>query len=442
MSLVEHALCPLDATLSLRPNFVHDSSYFYTDTNRNRRKAHTQVLCPQGLSAGDEFFLWGLLALTLSQPKPSPELFATPHFCLRQLGCIAPDSKGSRNYELFRESIARLAAVHYQNDHFYDPVRGEHRDVAFGFLSYSLPLNSDSARAWRFFWDPLFFEICQAGGGALSFDLEFYRQLDSASRRLYLLLKKIFWRHEVTPAFDVRHLCVNVLGFAPQLGVWDFKRKLVRVMDVLVARQIISPAPAGEPLFTKQGVGAYQVKFHRGLHFNETTADVRSANLADSPMHDQLAAIGFDAAGIRRILSNYDMRMISEWVDITLAARERHGDDFFTTSPQAYFIDNVKHAADGTRTPPDWWRQLRVEEERLRRTEGRSVAKQNSDRNFEEYLAHEAREAFDRVMQKIFTGLRDSGVSEPDAQARASYIARMNLRVQFRREHPEYREDD
>ncbi|MGD0896628.1 MAG: hypothetical protein ABR915_02250 [Thermoguttaceae bacterium] len=41
------------------------------------------------------------------------------------------------------------------HDHFYDPIRGEHRDVGFGFFSYSLPLDPRSSRAWRFAWAPV-----------------------------------------------------------------------------------------------------------------------------------------------------------------------------------------------------------------------------------------------------------------------------------------------
>ena len=87
----------------------------------------------------------------------------------------------------------------YINDHFYDPVRGEHRDVAFGFFSYSLPVDPASSRAWRFVWDPIFFEFCQAARGSLVFDLKPTVSLDVASRRLFLLLKKIFWRNTHLP---------------------------------------------------------------------------------------------------------------------------------------------------------------------------------------------------------------------------------------------------
>ena len=64
LSLVEHALCPLDSRKSLSENLVHSNAYFYTDRNRHQRKAQVRVNAPLGLSASDEFYLWGLLALT------------------------------------------------------------------------------------------------------------------------------------------------------------------------------------------------------------------------------------------------------------------------------------------------------------------------------------------------------------------------------------------
>ncbi len=54
--------------------------------------------------------------------------------------------------------------------------------------------------------------------------------------------------------------------------------------------------------------------------------------------------------------------MIEQWADITLAARERQGESFYTNSPQAYFIDNLKAAKASRRTPPDWWHELRKQE--------------------------------------------------------------------------------
>ena len=244
LSLVEHALCPLDSRTALRENLRHQTEYRYTDAGGAIQTARVVVHCPAGLSAGDEFYLWGLLALTFAQPEPMIEFQATPHFCLRRLGMIAPDSKGGKSYRLFRDALRRLSAVRYQNERFYDPIRREHREVSFGLFSYSLPLDASSSRAWRILWDPLFFEYCQAAASQFRFDLETYRRLDHASRRLFLLLSKVFWRSAVSPHFDVRHLAVDVLGFSPNLTTRTLKAKVSRCAKVLAECDVLDTSSA------------------------------------------------------------------------------------------------------------------------------------------------------------------------------------------------------
>ena len=278
------------------------------------------MACPDGLWPTDEFYLWGLLSLTFSQPNPTADFFATPYYCLRQLGCIDPmgDKTGGRNYAMFRASIRRLAMVSYRNDHFYDPLRGEHRDVGFSFLSYSLPLDPHSSRAWRFAWDPIFFQFCQAASGSLRFDLPTYRQLDPACRRLYLL-----WRNDFSPEFDLHDLATNVVGFANQ-ETWRLKQKLIRCSEVLLEHRIIRlPEGTTGPsmLFLKKGKGRYTIRFHRGPHFLEVSDSTQSSTAADSSLYEPLVAIGLDEATIHRILRRYNPRLIAECADITLAAK-------------------------------------------------------------------------------------------------------------------------
>ncbi len=197
LTLVEHALCPLNVNASLVENLTYESEFFFSDRHRNRRKARAKVFCPLGLSAGDELYLWGLLALPLAEPEPDGELHATPHFCLRRLRVIDQHARrGGRQYAQFAQIIERLSLVRYRSDNFYDAVRAEHRRVAFGFFSYSLPIDPCSNRAWRFVWDPLFLELVKPIGGHFRFDLETYCQLDVASRRLFMVLCKIFQRHQ------------------------------------------------------------------------------------------------------------------------------------------------------------------------------------------------------------------------------------------------------
>lgn len=48
-------------------------------------------------------------------------------------------------------------------------------------------------------WDPQWYGFCEALAGSFTFDFRIYRDLDCASRRLFLLLSKIIWRNDVSP---------------------------------------------------------------------------------------------------------------------------------------------------------------------------------------------------------------------------------------------------
>ncbi len=54
----------------------------------------------------------------------------------------------------------------------------------------------------------------------------------------------------------------------------------------------------------------------------------------ESPMVEPLRAIGVDKRAIPGILHKYPVRLLQEWVDITLAAEERFGRTFFKRSPR------------------------------------------------------------------------------------------------------------
>jgi hypothetical protein len=442
LTLVEHALCPLDTAVSLQAGSVFETRYFYTDPGRNRRQATARVGAAEGLSAHDELYLWGLLAVALEQKDPRPELMATPYYCLRRLGVVSGAKKGGREFELFRAALRRLAGVRYQNDHFYDPVRGEHRQVSFGLLSYSLPLDTDSSRGWHFGWDPVFFAFAQATGGALSFDLALYRGLDAASRRLYLFLKKLFWRSDASPELDLHHLAVDVLGFAPTIAPRLLKQKLSRCIAVLVRRDVLCYPPGvtrPQELFEAAGRGRYRLRLHRGAAFDRAAGQDEAA--PESPLHDPLRSIGFDERSITRLLQAYPPSLLEQWADITLAARERQGEKFFRSSPQAYFIDNVREAAANRRTPPDWWRELRKQEARRAAESnpaGDRPAGTREEAAFEAYMQSEAREAFDRVTRQLVDDLLRAGQSESEARANAERMARAHLKNRFRQDHPEY----
>lgn len=363
LTLVEHALCPIDARSSLVPNLVFDTGFFLTDSQRHTKFAQSRVFCPLGLSAADEFYLWGLLALTFVQRCDDGLLCATPHYLLRQLGLIDQRTRrGGRQYQQFAAAIERLSFVRYKSDRFYDPVRAEHRAVSCGFLSYSLPLDPDSSRAWRIAWDPIFFELTRPIGGHFWFDLATYRELDPACRRLFLFACKVFSRRTTTPRLPLRHLGERILGFAPSLATRDLKAKVRRCVVRLAERDVVMQV---SDACVKHGRGEYSVTLRRGAYFDRPPR--RTPTAADeSPLHEPLLKVGFDSATIARLLRQYSPRLLQEWADVTLAALERFGTSFFKRSPQAYFVDNVKHAAAGMRTPPDWWHDVRKSEQRDR----------------------------------------------------------------------------
>lgn len=353
LTLVEHALCPLDAASSLRAGFCYETSHRFTDSAGSRQSSQVRINCSDGLSASDEFYLWGLLALTFAQPDASPVFLATPHYCLSRLGVVP---RGGKTYRLFRESLSRLAGVRYENDFFYDPVRKQHRRVRFGLLGYSLPLDERSSRAWRIVWDAQFFEFCRATGGSLRFDLDLYRRLDPASRRLFLMLQKVFYRRKVSPRFGVRELAVATLGFSASLPTRKLKAKLSRCADALVAADVL----AGAATFTGRGDSGF-VRFRRGRRFNGAK---RQPSALDSSLADQLVKLGLDEGGTGWVLRTFRPELVALWCDVTQAAVEERGADFFRRNPAAFLIDNLKAAKRGERTPPDWFIAVQKSEQR------------------------------------------------------------------------------
>lgn len=446
-SLVEHALCAVDPRQSLVEGYMHETSYLLQDKNRNMKKATVRVACPFGLSPNDELFLWGLLHLVFRQDDPTPEFTATPHFCLRQLGIVDAKSSQGKRYQIFREAIKRLAGVVYCNDRFYDPIRSEHRDIAFGFLKYSLPLDPNSSRAWRFVFDQQFFEFCYALRGSFQFDLDTYKQLDFASRRLFLFLLKLFWRQSAA-TIDVRHLAVNVLGFSETLLLKTLKQKVARCAAKLFAAEILA-IPAGcqslSESIVKHSKGRFVVTFQRGPYFDHPHGGMSKSVLTDSPAYDPLTKIGFDDFAIRRILKIFKPRLVQEWADITLAAIERK---VINKDPRAYFTYYVQRAAKHETTPPDWWRELRKQEEKRRFQEAAAgsptiaagfTQSDGFERTFESFLESEAKQSFATIMHDLTEQFTKAGQLEHEARESAKRFARQHLRNRFLADHPEFR---
>jgi len=363
LSLVEHSLCPL-ASSNTR-NLVHAIEYRYSDAKRKRKTAKVRIFAPLGLSPTDELYLWGLLNLTLAQPTVGQTLTATPHWCLKQMGIIdAGSRRGGRQYRQFSEALKRLSVVNYLSDACFDPTRGEYRKVSFGFLSYSLPVDPQSNRAWTIRWDPVFFDLIQAKGGSMRFDLALYRSLDAASRRLLLLLLKIGYRKGRLPVFDLRHLAVDLLGLSNSLAVRDMKIKVARTLRRLENMEVIA-----SPSITRIKPGQFSVSFERGEYMNRLPEQMDRITVEESPLMEGLLAIGFEFPAAVRIVRRYSSALVSLWTDITQAAItqaaiEQFGQQHFRVSPMAFFVDSIKKASQGTRTPPDWWQDAKRKERR------------------------------------------------------------------------------
>lgn len=399
LSLVEHALCPLDSRASLVENLVYDAKYSYSHPTDGRQTALARIFCPLGLSASDELYLWGLLALSLLQPKPEPELFATPHWCLRQLGVINQSSKrGGRQYKQFSEAIRRLSVVTYMNDGFYDPLRSEHRRVSFRFFSYSLPANLDSGRAWRISWDPIFFEMVQAAAGHFRFDLAVYRELDTASRRLFLFVSKVLSRRTHLKALRLEHVAVDLLGFSQSLTTREMKAKVTKCLKRLEELHVLSNTEV-----FKTSPGKYFVRLSRGPYFAERAKRSYVPGPEDSPLFETLQAIGFEEDAAARLIRRFPSRLLSEWADITQAAKERFGAEFFHKTPMAYLVDSVTKAASGNRTAPDWWHDLkRVEAQKHE-------------------LSQESRALFARLRSEVFGSTDQPDTSKAKVIRRAGF---------------------
>lgn len=409
LTLVEHALCPVNSSASLKRNLIHESQFKYTGKDGHRKSGRVRVLCPLGLSAWDELFLWGCLALTIADPESGGQLVASRHYILRQLGLVDANSRrGGRQYCDVTATIDRLSSVRYFNDSFYDPIRAEHRQVSFGFFSYSLPQDPNSSRAWRITWDPVFYEFVVAARGALRFDLSLYKSLTPATRRLFLFLTKLFARRDCTHPLDVTAIAVDVMGYSKSMRPSDLKIRVERCIRQLVEHGAVSRTGV---TVNRVAVGQYRVKLRRGPAYADRR---RVCNQIDSPLVEPLRDIGFDNSAIGRVLRQFSLTMVREWVDITLAARERFGSGFFSRSPAAYLMDNLKAAAAGTRTPPDWWIDIRKAEE-LARADRMRMRRNGGNKSDQPTQAIECMES---IHNTVFQQFQAAG--QPLAIARAN----------------------
>ncbi len=441
LTLVEHALCPL-ASPNGNLTLVHDSRFRYIGSNGQQQLGQARVTAAHGLMPSDEVLLWGLLSIAVQ--SGSSEIHATPHSILRRLhGLSSHSAHGGRDYRAFRESLRRLSGVKYACDGFYDPVRREHRDVAFGILSYDLPFERQADRAWRIAFDRLFFQYCGVAGGRLFFRWQIYRDLDVASRRLYLFLAKIFCRREWTHWLDARGLAVDVLGFAPTLDIRNVKQKLTRVVRRLTDAGVVDEHTPRDvqALFEKRSKGSYAVRLKRGplaVLRPPRSVECDKTNVArlGGQTIDRLQQLGLTPRGIERLAVQFAADQIDLWTEITIAAKDQFGDAFFRKGPIPYLRDNLNAAAAQFRVPPDWWRRIelttevRIDSRASKRTKGGCSSKE-ADAQFVQFLRDEANHEFDSLVKQLTADLIQSGRDSMDARRCAIQLATDHWRRRF-----------
>ncbi len=367
LSLLETALWPLNGGPMEVATF--DTSYSYK-SGKESRQASVSVYAPLGLQSIDEYILWGLLGLSVSKNQPQPTLMATPYWIIKKLGMAI----GGFQYDQLRASLERLAVVAYQNTAFYNPVTQQHERITMHFFSTYLPTRGrgasvDCNRAWRIEWSPMFFQMCQATGGTLLFDLDVYRDLSPASRRLFLKLKDRFWRSKRV-FMNVDDLTINGLGFSAERPLKKRKFDLASCIRELIKHGIVELGRGRtdpKQLFIKRGKGLYVVQFFEGPYFRRPLGDrsiSQQCAIANDPLYQPLCAVGVDEVGIRRLLKQYSRGLIQRWIRVTDAAMHEKPKGFpgFKASPAAFLVDAIQNE----RMPPDW---IYVHEKELKRQE-------------------------------------------------------------------------
>lgn len=355
LSIIETALWPLRGG-QLDAN-TYETSYGFQHDGQHS-PARVTVYAPQGLQSIDEYVLWGLLGISLDRTHPESTLLATPYWLIKRLGM----SLGGFQYDQLRASLERLALVAYQNTGFYNPLTQQHERVTLHFLSSFLPTNGRGGdvatdRVWRVEWDKHFFAMCRATGGTLLFDLDVYRDLSPASRRLFLKLKDRFWRTKRV-FMNVDDLTINGLGFSAQRPLFKRKFDLLACVRELLNHQVIELGRGQtdpRDLFIRRRKGCYVVSFYEGEYFRQPMSPrvIGQKNaISDDPLYEPLRRIGVDEPGIRRLFKQCARGLIQRWINITDAAMHEKPSGFpgFKVSPAAFLIDAIQNG----RLPPDW----------------------------------------------------------------------------------------
>ena len=370
LSLLESALWPLQGGKLDASRWETSYKFRVGDT---AREAKVSVYAPLGLQSIDEYVLWGLLGISLDRPNPEATLLATPYWIIKRLGM----AMGGFQYDQLRASLERIALAGYQNTAFYNPVSQQHERITLHFFSSYLPTKGRGGevaedRVWRLEWDKHFFEMCKATGGTLLFDLDLYRDLSPASRRLFLKLKDRFWRNKRV-FLNVDDLTINGLGFSKDRPLFKRKYDLTGCIRELLNHGVIELGHGQidpHDLFLRRAKGVYVAVFYEGPYFRQAHSERvsrRKNAVLDDPLYEPLQKIGVDDAGIRRLFKQFTRANIQRWIKITDSAMHEKPAGFpgFRTSPAAFLIDGVQNQ----RLPPDWIHahEKREREEKWRR---------------------------------------------------------------------------
>jgi hypothetical protein len=442
LSIVEHAWFPLDPSIRGEA-FRHRASFPIYRPGKRVLTAEVEVDCPRGMKPYDEFVFHGLLSLALAEPNPSPVYYATTNFVLTRLGL----NNGGVGYNQLHEAMSHLESATYRCENFFHPIQAEVvKYISFGFVKRCIPLENEAERGWKFVFDTQFFEFARHAYGSLRFPFDLYAQFDPAARRLFLFLRKLFHRQSQTYPLDLDRLSDGILGYDPTYKSWHKKDKVVAAASQLLASDVIALPPATTSLrdaFRKVGKGKYTMVFHRGcLGQGDGSRD----RLRESSQYNMLRSLKLSERALREVVDTCPSDLLNEWIQITLAAKER---GLIRTTPAAYFLDNIRQAQAGKRTPPDWWRELQRAEDRRQWEQAGAVlrshlAEQATARGlavptFQEYMRTEAaRAAFHRVVRDLcqtFDG--DASLSAEEQRELAQNLGTQHMRCEYRKAYPE-----
>ena len=182
-----------------------------------------------------------------------------------------------------------------------------------------------------------------------------------------------------------------------------------------------------------------------GSRLHKTTDRHSNYTIQSSSLYQQIVSFGIEPANAVSIVKRYKQPLLEEWVDITLAAEERFGTKFFKTSKAAYFINNVSEITKGKRTsePPDWWLEIRREEQRKAHQESaeknsilKRFGKVQPAVSFDEFLRGEGLAQFEKIAKDMTRQLVTDGAAPHDASDQALNLARRQMKVHFQKLYP------